>query len=185
MTIPTDYYSLRIELTGIEPLIWRRLLVPAIITLPKLHRAIQGAMGWTNSHLHQFHIGDQCYGEPDPYADGRLTDEKGIKLSSVLIGDLREFIYEYDFGDDWRHRVVLEQEQAAQPFWTGTLCTAGQRACPPENVGGVWGYAEFLSVIADAEHEQHIDMLRWVGGVFDPEGFDVNSTNLRIRRLKG
>lgn len=185
MTTSTTYYSLRIELTRIEPLIWRRLLVPATITLPKLHRAIQGAMGWTNSHLHQFHIDQVRYGEPDPYDDADLMDEKGVKLSALLVGQVREFIYDYDFGDDWQHRVVLEQSQPGHPAWNGSLCAAGQRACPPEDVGGVWGYEEFLRVIADAKHEQHIDMLSWVGGIFDPEGFDVNSANVRIRKLKG
>lgn len=181
----TTYYSLRIELTHSEPMIWRRLLVPANITLPKLHRAIQGAMGWSNSHLHQFHIGNERYSEPDPYDNGRLIDEKGVKLSSLLVEQVREFIYEYDFGDDWQHRLVLEQVQQAHPSWKGSLCTAGQRACPPENVGGIWGYAEFLSAIANPQHEQHIDMLCWIGGVFDPEGFDINSANVRIRKLKG
>lgn len=179
------YYSLRIELMRSEPLIWRRLLVPATITLPKLHRAIQGAMGWTNSHLHQFCIGEDCYGQADLDDDGRLIDEKGIKLSGVLDEQVSEFIYEYDFGDDWQHRVVLEQSLQSHPSWTGSLCTAGQRACPPEDVGGIWGYGEFLSVIADPQHEQHVDMLHWVGGVFDPEGFDINSANSRIRKLKG
>lgn len=139
MTTFTTYYSLRIELRHSEPMIWRRLLVPSTITLPKLHRAIQGAMGWANSHLHQFHIGDGCYSEPDPYGDGRLIDEKGIKLSTLLVGQVREFIYEYDFGDDWQHRIVLEQSLEAHPSWKGSLCTAGQRACPPEDVGGIWG----------------------------------------------
>lgn len=185
MTTSTIYYSLRIELMRIDPMIWRRLLVPATITLPKLHRAIQGTMGWSNSHLHQFRIGDDRYSAPDPYGDGRLIDERSVKLSDVLVEQVREFIYEYDFGDDWQHRVVLEQSQTAHPSWRGSLCTAGQRACPPEDVGGIWGYGDFLNAIADPQHEQHVDMLRWVGGVFDPEGFDINSANSRIRKLKG
>ena len=115
MSLSTNYYSLRLELTRIEPSIWRRLLVPTAITLPKLHRAIQGGMGWTNSHLHQFHINDQQYGEPDPYGDMTLIDEKGIKLSSVLTENIREFVYEYDFGDDWLHRAVVENMQDANP----------------------------------------------------------------------
>ncbi|WP_062111228.1 plasmid pRiA4b ORF-3 family protein [Collimonas pratensis] len=185
MSLSTNYYSLRLELTRIEPLIWRRLLVPVTITLPKLHRAIQGAMGWTNSHLHLFHIGDELYGEPDPYGEMLLIDQKGIKLSSVLAGSVREFVYEYDFGDGWIHRVVVENLQEAHPAWSGSLCVAGQRACPPEDVGGIYGYGEFVDAIADSKREQHVDMLRWVGGAFDPEGFDINSANLRIRRLKG
>ena len=103
----------------------------------------------------------------------------------MLVGKICEFIYEYDFGDDWEHRVVLEQSLQAHPSWKGSLYTAGQRACPPEDVGGIWGYGEFLIAIADPQHEQHVDMLRWIGGVFDPEEFDINSANSRIRKLKG
>lgn len=180
-----NYYCLRLELTRISPMIWRRLMVPATITLPQLHRAIQGAMGWTNSHAHQFQINDQRYGEPDPHGGSTMIDERGIRLSSVLTDDVREFLYTYDFGDDWLHRVVVENVQEANPAWDGSLCVAGQRACPPEDVGGVPGYGELVDAITDLGHEQHSDMLRWVGGAFDPDGFDINSANLRIRPLKG
>jgi hypothetical protein len=183
MSAPAKYISLRIELLHIQPLIWRRLLVPASITLPDLHLAIQGAMGWTDSHLHQFEIDGKSYREPDPYGEIEIIPEKGKKLSAVLGKEVSEFVYQYDYGDDWQHRVVVEQTQKAHPAWLGPLCTAGERACPPEDVGGIYGYQAFLEAIADPQHEEHVHLLRWAGGIFDPEGFDINSANDRIAIL--
>ncbi|WP_265113012.1 plasmid pRiA4b ORF-3 family protein [Herbaspirillum sp. alder98] len=141
-------------------------------------------MGWTNSHLHQFAIDGARYAEPDGFMD-RIINHKNIKLAGVLGDQIRELMYEYDFGDGWSHRVVVEQMREGHPAWSGSLCTAGERACPPEDVGGPWGYVEFLSAMADPAHEGHLDVLTWIGGVFDPEGFDINAANDRIRRLKG
>lgn len=183
MTASKKYYSLRIELLYIKPLVWRRLMVPTTITLAELHLAIQGAMGWTNSHLHQFDIGGKSYGEPDEYGDMAIISEKAKKLSTLLSNAQDEFLYQYDFGDNWQHRVVVEQAQQAHPAWSGPLCVAGERACPLEDVGGTYGYEEFIGAIATAEHEEHVRMLTWVGGIFDPEGFDINSANERIASM--
>ncbi len=183
MSASAKYFSLRIELLHIQPLIWRRLLVPSSISLPDLHLAIQGAMGWTDSHLHQFEINGKSYGEPDPYGEVEIIPEEGKKLSAVLGKEVGEFVYQYDFGDSWEHRVVVEQTQKAHPAWSGPLCVAGEGACPPEDVGGIYGYAAFLEAIADPQHEEHVHLLRWAGGVFDPEGFDINSANERIATL--
>lgn len=154
--------------------------MPATITLPELHVAIQGAMGWTDSHLHQFEIGGKSYGEQDEYGEMDILPEKGKKLSALLGKEVGQFLYQYDFGDDWQHRVVAEQTQNAHPAWSGPLCTAGERACPPEDIGGTHGYEAFLEAIADSKHDEHLAMLTWAGGVFDPEGFDINSANARI-----
>ena len=183
MRILSNYVSLRIELLHVNPLIWRRLLVPASITLPDLHLAIQGAMGWTNSHLHQFDIDGTSYGEPDEYGEVKILPEQSKKLSTALGKNVREFLYQYDFGDNWQHRVVVEQTQKAHAAWSGPLCAEGERACPPEDIGGSHGYQEFLEAIADPEHDEHVQMLTWVGGIFDPEGFDINSANQRISAL--
>lgn len=183
MSASTKYASLRIELLHVRPLIWRRLLVPLSITLPALHLAIQGAMGWTDSHLHQFDIGGKSYGEPDEYGAVEIIAENAKKLSTVLGKDVGEFLYQYDFGDNWEHRVVVEQTQKAHPAWQGPLCVAGERACPPEDVGGTYGYASFLEAIADPDHDEHVRLLTWAGGIFDPEGFDINSANARIAAL--
>lgn len=183
---PTLVYRLRVELLEIKPLIWRRLLVPAEVRLPKLHQCLQLTMGWTNSHLHQFKVGDTHYGVPDPeWPELQMRDERQVRLCD-LIGEVqREIVYEYDFGDGWEHRIVLEQTEPANKFMSYPLCTAGERACPPEDVGGVSGYEEFLNIIGDPKHKEHGQSLLWAGsGAFDPEGFDLNAVNRALRRAR-
>jgi hypothetical protein len=183
---PTLVYRLRVELLEIKPLIWRRLLVPADIKLPKLHQCLQLAMGWTNSHLHQFRVGDIHYGVPDPeWPELQMRDERQVRLCD-LVGEVqREIAYEYDFGDGWEHRIVLEQTEPANEFMSYPLCTAGERACPPEDVGGVPGYEEFLKIIGNPKHKEYGQSLLWAGGgAFDPEGFDLNAVNRALRRAR-
>jgi hypothetical protein len=177
-------YVLRIELEGIEPLIWRRLHVPATITLPRLHRVFQATMGWADSHLHSFRIGDSEYSNADELNELKMLDVKGRRLDTLLAGTVREFAYLYDFGDGWEHRVVVESSGEARESWTYPLCVAGERACPPEDVGGLPGYQSFLDAIGDPENDEHESMLVWVGGVFDPEGFDLNCVNRELRRMR-
>jgi hypothetical protein len=183
---PTLVYRLRVELLEIKPLIWRRLLVPADIKLPKLHQCLQLAMGWTNSHLHQFRVGDTHYGVPDPeWPELQMRDERQVRLCDLLGEVQREIVYEYDFGDGWEHRIVLEQAEPANEFMSYPLCTAGERACPPEDVGGVPGYEEFLKIIGDPKHKEYGQSLLWAGGgAFDPEGFDLNAVNRALRRAR-
>jgi hypothetical protein len=175
-------YELHVELEHITPLIWRRLLVPATITLPKLHDLLQLAMGWTNSHLHSFQIGNKSYSMADAELDElQMLDEAGYTLEEALGSSVREFFYEYDFGDGWRHRIKLRHIEKPDAEWFYPLCVAGERAAPPDDVGGPPGYEEFLRAIKDPKHEQHKDMLAWAGGVFDPEGFDLNAINRILR----
>lgn len=182
---PTLVYRLRVELLGSDPLIWRRLLVPAEIKLPKLHQCLQLVMGWTNSHLHQFEAADHTYGIRDPeWSDLEMLDERPVRLCDVIDEAHRELRYEYDFGDGWEHRIVLEQAEPPKEFMRYPLCTAGERACPPEDVGGIPGYGQFFKAIADPQDEQHAEYLLWVGGVFDPEGFDLNAVNRALRRAR-
>ena len=177
-------YTLRVELQYIEPLIWRRLHVPANIPLPRLHSVLQVAMGWTDSHLHSFHIGDRVYSNSEDLEELNMLAEKGNALGTLLGETIREFSYEYDFGDGWEHRIVVESAGKPVPDWPYPLCVAGERACPPEDVGGIPGYEEFLEAIANPDHEEHESMLVWVGGAFDPEGFDINCVNRELRRLR-
>ena len=182
---PTNrIYALRVELEGIEPLIWRRLQVPTGITLPRLHSVLQVAMGWTDSHLHSFRIGDRSYSNAEELADLNMLDVKGRRLEALLGETIREFEYEYDFGDSWLHRIVVESMTEAKVERPYPLCVAGERACPPEDVGGVPGYQDFLEAIANPEHEEHDGMLVWAGGAFDPAGFDINSVNRELRRRR-
>lgn len=177
-------YTLRVELQYIEPLIWRRLLVPTQIPLPKLHKALQAVMGWTNSHLHSFRIGDRAYGSGEDLGDMNMVPETGCNLGALLGNSIREFSYEYDFGDGWEHRIVVESTSKPVPDWPYPLCVAGERACPPEDIGGPPGYEEFLQAIAEPDHEEHDSMLVWIGGAFDPAGFDINCVNRELRRLR-
>jgi Plasmid pRiA4b ORF-3-like protein len=180
-TTPT-VYELHIELEDIEPLIWRRILVPATITLPKLHDLLQLVMGWTNSHLHSFEIGERAFSAAGADLEElQMLNEKKYTLEDVLGDSIREFVYEYDFGDGWRHQIKVRSVAKPNSDWFYPLCVAGARAAPPDDVGGPGGYEEFLRAINDPKHEEHDSMLVWVGGAFDPEGFDLNEINRTLR----
>jgi len=176
--------TLRIELLHVKPLVWRRFVVPADIQLPKLHKVIHSVMGWEDTHLHEFDINGERFGVQDKdVSDEGLRSEKGVRLNHALASDT-EFEYRYDFGDDWQHRVIVESIGYPDLALALPVCLAGENACPPEDVGGPHGYAEFLSALGDKTHEQHNDFRSWVGGVFDPVGFDVNAVNARLRTIR-
>jgi hypothetical protein len=178
--------QLRVELRGIKPLIWRRLLVPETVALPKLHLILQSAMGWSNSHLHEYEIDRQRYGVPDGEwpDDPPLNDEKRVRLKPLIDKGLRRFTYLYDFGDGWEHLVKVEDLLLPKPGMPFVLCTAGENACPPEDVGGPHGYGEFLAILKDPRHEEHADMLRWIGGAFDPTRFNIAAANALLTSFK-
>jgi hypothetical protein len=180
-------YQLRIELQEIQPRIWRTILVPETLTLPRLDRVVQAAMGWMNTHLHVWHIAGKRYGVPDPNWDapGELIDERKIAIGSVLGDRVDEFGYEYDFGDGWEHRVVVEKRLAADPERnTWPMCIAGANACPPEDVGGPPGYMDFVQAMHDPAHEEHLEMWTWHGGPFEPTAFSLNDANRAIKRVR-
>jgi hypothetical protein len=181
---PQRVYQLTITLKDSTPPIWRRVEVADDVSLAKLHAIIQATMGWTNSHLHMFTGSGASYGVPHPDDEGDIYDERRVKLSQLLTAPKEKLSYEYDFGDSWTHEVLLEQVLTPEPEATYPRCTAGKRACPPEDCGGVWGYADFVEAIADPEHEQHEELLEWVGGEFDPEAFDLAQANKALRRLR-
>ena len=124
------------------------------------------------------------YTNSEDFADLNMLAEKGHSLGALLGATIREFEYEYDFGDGWEHRIVVEATSKAAADWPYPLCAAGERACPPEDVGGVSGYEDFVKAITDPNDEEHGRMLVWVGGAFDPEGFDINCVNRELRRLR-
>jgi Plasmid pRiA4b ORF-3-like protein len=176
-TKPDAVFQFKITLMDSQPPIWRRIQVKDC-TLDKLHEHIQTAMGWTNSHLHQFRIGEQRYADPmlmeEDFEEFGYEDSTSTKLSDILPKtDTRfRFVYEYDFGDSWHHEVLFEGRPAIEPKVTYPLCLEGARACPPEDVGGVWGYAGFVEAIQNRGHERHKELLEWAGGKFHPEAFD-------------
>ena len=187
-TGPRSLLLLRIELEHSSPAIWRSVLVPDNITLVKLHRVIQEVMGWRDYHLHEFIIDHRHYGmvDPDdPFADlgPELISEKRKKLEKVL-GRNKRFEYIYDYGDNWRHTITLENRlplTSAQPSIT---CIGGEMACPPEDVGGLGGYFEFLEAMTDPQHEEHENMMQWWGEAFDPGTFDILLANERLKQIK-
>jgi hypothetical protein len=168
---------LRIELIEIEPLIWRRVRVARSESFKRLHDIFQIVLGWQDSHLHEFRAGALAIGMIDPDADEALQDENNWTLKELLDTGVKEFEYVYDFGDDWVHGIVVEPATRSGVPGASPLCLAGENACPPEDVGGPHGYAEFLKAIADPAHEEHESYLRWIGGVWDPKGFDLNRVN--------
>jgi hypothetical protein len=175
--------QLRMSLMEHMPTIWRRLLVPGEIKLSKLHLIFQAAMGWEDYHLHVFEIGENRYGVPHQEYDNDDIDEEGVQLCDLVTGRMR-FIYEYDFGDCWRHEVVVESVEEVPLILKFATCVDGQRACPPEDVGGTYGFAEFLEAVADPDHEEHESHLMWVGGSFDPESFSLASANAALQRVR-
>ncbi|MEO3715718.1 plasmid pRiA4b ORF-3 family protein [Roseateles flavus] len=183
---PQFAYQLRIELQHIEPLIWRRILVPDTVKLAKLDRLVQAAMGWTNSHLHEWQIEQRRYGMPnDDWGSSDVLDERKFTVGAVLGEQVSEFLYSYDFGDGWDHRITVEERlpiQDGHNDWA--MCLAGENACPPEDVGGPPGYMDFLEAMHNTRHEQHSDYWRWWGGPFDARAFSINAANMAIRKLR-
>ena len=179
-------WQLKIELLDVTPTVWRRLVVPETIQLPKLHQVFQAALGWTNSHLHEFVIGGVRYSEPDPDFDDELehVDERGVVLHKALGMDARCFDYVYDFGDDWHHVLLVEDQHIDAKPQGSIRCIDGENACPPEDVGGAFRYAEFLTAIADPKHEEHEAYREWSGGRFDPRRFDLDAANRALSKIK-
>jgi hypothetical protein len=177
-------YQLKVTLDESKPPIWRRLLVPGDVTLEHLHYIIQAAMGWTNSHLHQFIVDGLYFGEPHPDYGLEMHDHRRIRLSAVTTETGTKFAYEYDFGDGWMHTLLVEKIIEPEPGQQYPVCVKGRRACPPEDVGGVWGYAQFLEAINDPGHAEHEMYLAWIGGEFDPEAFDLEETNHMLLRVR-
>jgi hypothetical protein len=170
-------FQLKVTLLGSSPPIWRRVLVPSDLTLSKLHDVLQVLMGWTDSHLHQFHAAGAVYGTLDPESGLERKSEQKARLNDVLGRPKDRMVYEYDFGDSWEHEVLLEKMLPREPKVRYPVVTAGRRACPPEDVGGVWGYADFLKAIRDSSHSDHEEMVEWAGEGFDSEAFDVGEAN--------
>jgi len=180
--MPRQIFQLRISLADVMPEVWRRVALPGAYTLDRLHRVIQYAMGWQNYHLHSFEIDGNQYGEPDPEGELELRDELEARLDTVAGKDSR-FVYTYDFGDWWEHEIAIEAIYPPEPDERYPLCLEGERACPPEDVGGAYGYAGFLAAIADSEHPEHAAMREWIGKRFDPAAFDHEKATTLLRRL--
>lgn len=162
-------YQVQILLSGSQQPIWRRLQVPATANLGWFHAVLQVAVGWTNSHLHQFICGEHTYADPraelDEYeGDPPVLDEGKFALKDVLKDVHEGLVYEYDFGDSWEHIVTLEKIlPAGASTSVAVQCLAGSRACPPEDCGGIGGYMELLKALRNKKHPEHKSMKEWLG----------------------
>ena len=183
--------TLHIEIEGIHPPVWRRVVVDGDISLRMLHHIIQAAFGWTDAHLHEFLIEKCTYCMFDNVnvletlgeLDREERDDRKDKLQRLLYPDLK-FSYLYDFGDDWTHIITVEKIETRPDYIGSATIIDGQRAGPPEDVGGTSGYAEFLDAILHRKRsEESRQYLRWVGGSFDPEAFDQRIANAALLRL--
>lgn len=180
-------YNMKVTLLGSQPPIWRRLRVPGRFSLGLLHRVLQITMGWTDSHLHLFTVGGTIYGqEPAQWQTDRdveVGDERRVRLDALQLEAGQVIQYEYDMGDSWQHEIHIEDIHATSgDDPTRAICLAGARACPPEDVGGIGGYEEFLQAIADPDHGEHDALLEWIGYSFDPEAFDREAVNALLTR---
>ncbi len=175
---PSAVFRLRIELAHVAPPVWRTLLVPVNLTLAALHTAVNEAMGWSDSHLHMFMFKERRIGDvtkPDA-RELKLQDERKVRLDD-LVGVGGALRYEYDFGDGWTHHIKVEAKLDADERFVYPLCVAGGRACPPEDCGGPPGYEHLVAALRDPASAAHDELISWVGGHFDLEGFDVNRVN--------
>lgn len=174
-------YQLQIALEGFKPKIWRRILLPSDTLLSDFHYVIQIFMGWHNSHLHQFIVDGKHYAEKmdgdEMWDELGNIDYEGVRLDEVLKTENSLIQYEYDFGDGWMHEILLEK---ILPFDTAIYlptCLNGSMNCPVEDSGGVHGYAEYLRIRQNPDHEEYESVIEWLGEDFDPDYFNVDEKN--------
>jgi len=176
--------QLKISLVESEPPIWRRVIVPEFLTLADLHRVIQIVMGWQNSHLHEFEVSGERYTEFEEDIQSGAGDSTAFTLRSLRLNrEDQTFLYNYDFGDDWLHKIVVESSRPADDSVKLPVCVAGRRAGPPEDSGGVHRYAYLLEAVSDSANPDHQELSAWLPPDFDPEAFDVDCVNRDLRRV--
>ena len=173
--------QLRITLADVtDPSVWRRVLVPSAYPLDRVHLVIQAAMGWENYHLHAFRLGDESYAAADPDDELGHRDESKFRLGDLAAGADR-IDYEYDFGDGWDHALDIEARTVAAEGNEYPACVAGEGACPPEDCGGSYGFAEFKAVLAGPPSAERAELLQWAGGDYDPDRFDLSVANSAVK----
>jgi hypothetical protein len=175
--------ELRITLLEVQPLVWRSVLVSPDLALDRMHRLLQTVMGWEDAHLHRFCAGSSIYSDPQVGLDGRARDERKVRLGDLLSIPGSQLSYEYDFGDGWEHEIHRVGQVDSDVNATYALCTAGARACPPEDCGGPPGYADLLRALKGDRGRRYEELRAWVGGRFDPARFSTDDVNARIARL--
>ncbi|MGV3772260.1 MAG: plasmid pRiA4b ORF-3 family protein [Verrucomicrobiales bacterium] len=176
-------YQLKITLRYSKPSIWRRILVPGGTTLDELERIIKIAMGWAGGHMHDFCLNGVYYGSADNMDELGFADETKYTLQELITEPKSTFSYTYDFGDDWRHNIVVEKIMDTDPELTYPLCLKGAGACPPDDCGGIPGYYQMLEALGNPKHPEHRSLRNWVGYEFDPTEFSVLWVNKQFAAL--
>jgi len=177
-------YQIKVTLKGSKPPIWRRIQVTSATTLAQLHHILQRVMGWEGSHLYQFAVGVMAYGDPSMLEEMEGEDARRVTLGTLVRGERPSSSMRMTMVIAGSTNCALKR---CSPWRRGKrypVCLTGKRACPPEDCGGIWGYAGFLEAIQDPRHPEHEDMLEWVGGEFDPEAFDLDEVNTALQSLK-
>lgn len=183
-------FQVKITISRSEPEIWRRILIPADLRLSDLHRIIQVAFGWTNSHLHQFIKNNKFYTVRYPNdMEWYELDNVDYKKEKICISDLiqeegESLIYEYDFGDGWVHEILIEKILPVDASVKYPVCLDGKRNGPPEDCGGVWGYADLLEILKQPKHKEYKSYIEWLGGKFDPEYFNIGRVNAIFQKMR-
>ncbi len=175
-------YKIKIHLVNIQPPIWRRILVNSDVLLPDLHKIIQTVMEWTNTHLHEFCVGKKIYGEIDEEDTLNTIDYSNIRLNKILNEINENIVYFYDFGDNWKHKITLEEilEQKLKQYYP--VCIDGKRSAPPDDCGGSRGYEELLEILKNPDHPEYEEKKTWMGDEFLPEEFDIKSVNKLLHK---
>jgi Plasmid pRiA4b ORF-3-like protein len=178
---PRSAFLLCVTLRDVTPPIWRRIRVASVLTVRDLHHVLQIAVGWSDSHLHEFEIEGKRYGIPDRADDRSRSplDEQDYRLGALLRKGMR-LRYLYDLGDEWWHDVIVEDTASPPPDAPKAECLGGERACPPEDCHGPLGYRDLLGVLASSS-KRSAQLREWVGPDFAPEKFDLASVNGELR----
>jgi len=184
--------EIKIELEGLKPKVWRSFQVEADITFNRLHEIIQKVMGWENYHMYDFKVGTTSIvdhrSEEGEYGfgTGKTYKANKVKLADFIEKKSQKFNYFYDMVDFWEHKLTVKKifdvddDDKAYP-----IVLAGERACPPEDCGGVWGYMELLEILSDPEHPEYEERIEdWLGEDFDPEYFNVEEVNKKFRKTR-
>ena len=177
-------YRIKVILKDSRPPIWRRVQVAGDVTLHTFHKILQTVMGWTDSYRHLFIIDRVFYGKPDLEYHFEVRDEKDFTLGQILSDDRDRLVYEYDFEDCWQHEIVIEDITNPASAMQYPVCLAGKRACPPEDCGGIWEYMDILEAVEDPRHPDYYSMLKWVENGFDPESFNLEEINRKLKKVK-
>ena len=177
-------YVLHVQLDGVEPPIWRRIVVEEETKLPKLSRILESAMGWEGYHLHDFQVGDGVtFAGPDLDSDHAI-DERKVTVKQILPRVGSALVWQYDYGDSWHHVVTVEERNEPDSRARYPQVLGGERACPPEDCGGTGGYEQLLVSLADPADPEHDDMIHWAPDGFDPEAFDLQTHDAAVRSVR-